>query len=426
MEFAREKHVQYFLYHLRSLPAPYGSLDSSRMTVLYFVCSGLDVLGALDQIKPAKRAAIVEWVYAQQVVRAAGSDDVSRCGFRGSPYLGAAFGGCDDCSGGCAGASIDGATSSAAQTKGSPPVHELDDAHITMTYTALCILKILGDPLVRFRRADTIAALRGLQEADGSFRSVRGGGERDMRFIFCAFAISSMLGDWSGVDADRAIAYVLRSQAYDGAFGLGPHGEGHGGSTYCAVACLALANRLDALDAELGVGAEEMNSFGGIPLPVVGALDAVAPSSAAASAGNSRRNALLRWCAGRQFGGFCGRPNKPADTCYSFWIGATLQMLGAYETVAGARANAVSNRAFNLTCQGKVGGFSKVAGASADILHSYMGLCGLRLIGLDADAMPHALNVSWGITQRASSDNSASAAMATADSAASAAVAADL
>jgi phosphate transport system substrate-binding protein len=54
-------------------------------------------------------------------VRAAGSDDVSRCGFRGSPYLGAAFGGCQDCSGGggadAAGVAADGSASSSGITQ---------------------------------------------------------------------------------------------------------------------------------------------------------------------------------------------------------------------------------------------------------------------------------------------------------------------
>jgi len=37
--------------------------------------------------------------------------------------------------------------------------------------------------------------------------------------------------------------------------------------------------------------------------------------------------ALRRWCLLRQQTGFQGRPNKPVDTCYSFWVGATLQVL---------------------------------------------------------------------------------------------------
>lgn len=35
---------------------------------------------------------------------------------------------------------------------------------------------------------------------------------------------------------------------------------------------------------------------------------------------------LKRWCMLRQESGFQGRPNKPVDTCYSFWVGATLQV----------------------------------------------------------------------------------------------------
>ena len=38
------------------------------------------------------------------------------------------------------------------------------------------------------------------------------------------------------------------------------------------------------------------------------------------------RRRLIRWCINRQISGFQGRPNKPADTCYSFWVGATLEV----------------------------------------------------------------------------------------------------
>lgn len=55
-----------------------------------------------------------------------------------------------------------------------------------MTYTALCVLRILGDDFSRLRRRAIIDALRHLQEEDGSFRAVHGGSERDMRFLFCA------------------------------------------------------------------------------------------------------------------------------------------------------------------------------------------------------------------------------------------------
>ena len=32
----------------------------------------------------------------------------------------------------------------------------------------------------------------------------------------------------------------------------------------------------------------------------------------------------MRWLLNRQCPGFQGRPNKDPDTCYSFWVGASL------------------------------------------------------------------------------------------------------
>ena len=68
-----------------------------------------------------------------------------------------------------------------------------------------------------------------------------------------------------------------------------------GGSTFCAVASLMLMGRLHST---------------------------LTPR---------QREHLKRWCIMRQQTGFQGRPNKPADTCYSFWVGATLKVsVGKY------------------------------------------------------------------------------------------------
>jgi geranylgeranyl transferase type-1 subunit beta len=135
-------------------------------TVLYFALSGLDVLNALDQITDQKRQSIIDWVYAQQVLPSA--DSIQHCGFRGSPFVG-----CTHCD------------------SGSASSHPLDSAHIAMTYTALCILRILNDDMRRVRRAEIVQSLRFLQEPDGSFKSVLNGSEKDMRFIFCAYVVGS-------------------------------------------------------------------------------------------------------------------------------------------------------------------------------------------------------------------------------------------
>jgi hypothetical protein len=79
----------------------------------------------------------------------------------------------------------------------------------------------------------------------------------------------------------------LRAQSYEGGFGLSPGLEAHGGSTYCGVAALALMGALPGLDA-------------------------------------ARRARLVRWCVGRQVGGFqvCSaqEPREPVAGCVSSLI----------------------------------------------------------------------------------------------------------
>ena len=69
--------------------------------------------------------------------------------------------------------------------------------------------------------------------------------------------------------------------------------------------------------------------------------------------------------------------NKVADTCYSFWLGATLKLLGRLPLVS---ADGIS--AFVKSCEKKyTGGFAKTADADfPDILHSFYSVCWFSLI----------------------------------------------
>lgn len=100
---------------------------------------------------------------------------------------------------------------------------------------------------------------------------------------------------------------------------------------------------------------------------------------------------LKRWLLLRQVDGFQGRANKPVDTCYSFWIGATLKILNAFDFT-----HFPENREYILSTQDTVvGGFSKWPRCTTDPFHTYFGICGLSFInepGL-AEVMP-SLNIS--------------------------------
>ena len=77
--------------------------------------------------------------------------------------------------------------------------------------------------------------------------------------------------------------------------------------------------------------------------------------------------------------GFQGRAGKLADTCYSFWVGGSLDILGHSSLI-----NQPLNREFLVgKTQHLIGGFGKLPGVEyrPDILHSYMGLVGLSIMG---------------------------------------------
>jgi len=247
------------------------------------------------------------------------------CGWRGSPFFGLPF----DPSG---------------QLITSYP-H--DQGHIAMTYVALAMLLILGDDLSRVNKKAIVSAIRFLQQPSGNMSPSSGGCESDMRYVYCVCCVCYMLNDWSGFDKERAVNYILLSQSYDYAFGQAPDEESHGGSTYCALASLLLMGRLHDLP---------------------------------------NKDMLLKWLLYRQQLGFNGRPNKLQDTCYSFWVGASIRLLGHFDLIMERHT-----RNFTLSCQRKNGGFAKWPEAKqpADVLHTYFGLCGLSFTGEKGIAPVH-------------------------------------
>ena len=76
--------------------------------------------------------------------------------------------------------------------------------------------------------------------------------------------------------------------------------------------------------------------------------------------------------------GICGRPSKPADTCYAFWAGASLHLLSSAHL---SSTPALRHYLLALTQHPIMGGFSKFPGDKwADLYHSYLGLAALSLV----------------------------------------------
>ena len=88
------------------------------------------------------------------------------------------------------------------------------------------------------------------------------------------------------------------------------------------------------------------------------------------------KESLLKFLVNRQVGGFNGRINKKPDSCYTFWVGGALAVLGMDRFIDREEA-----RKFLYLCENaQIGGFSKVPGIHPDILHSYMSISAMGII----------------------------------------------
>ncbi|KAF6137760.1 hypothetical protein GIB67_040468 [Kingdonia uniflora] len=354
--FDRERHVRYLEMMYSYLPSDYEREDINRITLAYFAISGLHILDALDRVDKEQ---VANWVMSFQV-HPKDTDDLENGEFYG--FCG----------------------SRTAQIRDGTDLSR-NGSHLANTYCALSILKIVGYNFSSVSSESILISMRKLQQPDGSYMPIHAGAEKDLRFVFCAAAICSMLDNWKGIDREKAKKYILSCQSYDGGFGLVPCSESHGsgnflvpyqlnwlvdayswkiqraeiltiharlsgsgGATYCAVAALRLMGFIE----ENLMSRSTLSSIINVPL-------------------------LLEWCLQRQApdGGFQGRTNKISDTCYAFWVGGVLRMLGAQNFF-----NKGCLREFLFTCQSKYGGFGKFPENLPDLYHSYYGISAFSLL----------------------------------------------
>ncbi|KAJ8940949.1 hypothetical protein NQ318_010150 [Aromia moschata] len=328
LKFAPELHRKYLLFILNGKLPNLSSMETNRSVLMYFALSGLDILNEIDNIPPERKRSIIEWIYSLQVV----NEEEQVSGFQGSTAL----------------------NTKEAKGRNSP----YKWAHIANTYSCLNSLIILGDDLSRVNRKAILRSMGTLQLPNGSVKGAKIGVEDDMRFVYCAACICYILNDWSSINVDLMTDFILKSivsnfsvglfldqeliiSGYDGGIGQGPELESHSGSTFCAIASLSLSKNLHRLT-------------------------------------KAQFHALRRWLLFRFDAGFSGRPNKPIDTCYSFWTGGALKILDAYQFIADEK-----NNQFVLMTQDRYGGFSKWVNTVPDPMHTYFGLAGLSLMDFE-------------------------------------------
>jgi len=199
-EFDKDRHVTFLQMMYQLLPWQYQSQEINRLTLAYFVISGLDLLSSIDRVD---KDAVSSWVLSFQAHPKSEDEpnDGQFYGFHGSRT--SQFPG---------------------ESRG---VMSHNGSHLASTYCALSILKIVGYNLSSIDSEMMLTSMRNLQQPDGSFMPIHIGAETDLRFMYCAAAICFMLEDWRGMDKEKAKEYIINCQSYDGGFGLTPGSESH-------------------------------------------------------------------------------------------------------------------------------------------------------------------------------------------------------
>jgi prenyltransferase beta subunit len=287
--FHHAKHSQYVLLSLKLLPHHYVQLDSSRLTALYFIVISLDMLKGIDS-PSVSREQLIEFIYMHQLTPTNDEEIIENgyFGFVGGTFLG-----------------VDKKTEETEENSDSSSSVLLRShrcGHLAMIYTAIMTLLTLNDNLSRIDRTSigkgsvvtafvtsfsffffcclsclfialsldrflfippvvfpplpslnlflhsiiVSLGLQSLQQSDGSFLAYHGESENDLRFVYCACAIASILNLWRYLSKPSIMQFIISCQTYEGGFGLQPEGsEAQGGATYCAIASLMLMEELE-------------------------------------------------------------------------------------------------------------------------------------------------------------------------------------
>ncbi|WPK27664.1 hypothetical protein PUMCH_005061 [Australozyma saopauloensis] len=347
MKLLIDKHARYFQLCLNSLPQKAQSEDSNKLALVYFNLYGLALIGKLDL---EKCSGYVDYVYQHLIPL----QDLLIQAFRSSNTF-----------------ALDSSK------------NDYDLPNLSSTFFALAILLVLEEDFSsKIDRHKIMNFVSRCQVKDGlekgAFRPVldcNGNpyGESDLRLCYVAASIRTILG-YDKLPASERVndfdiaaleAFILDKVAIAGGLSSAACAEAHSGLTFCGIAALKQISREHFLS-----GANWIDS-------------------------------TIEWLAHRQVdypdllykedyefydsideGGFNGRPNKFADTCYSWWVMALMQML-CHDGLLFDLPRALEYL-LGVTQHKLMGGFGKDGQAFPDPFHSFLGIASIALIHQNA------------------------------------------
>lgn len=289
LTFYRRELLEYFRTIGQCLPSALSSLAPQRLLILYFSVAGRSALSQALRSNSLEADRAEEFSEAEKQLLL---DHVVRCQ--------------DAVSGGFLPKPPAPADTDAAAVPDTPTA--------TMTHCALFVLATLGliDQAVDagLSKNGVIGFLSRCVRADGSVSAYPGSPEVDLRFTYSVVASCQILrvSMKDLLPIDLIAENICDCQTHEGGFsGNTQTVEAHSGMTFCAVASLKLLDRLGSV-----------RSMDRLVEYLVGRVATFSPLEVEEEEDES--NSANNCCAV----GFNGRPNKPCDCCYSFWVGGAL------------------------------------------------------------------------------------------------------
>ncbi|XDT39659.1 Prenyltransferase and squalene oxidase repeat [Nakaseomyces glabratus] len=338
----KKKHVKYIERHLQLLPAKYEDNDVNKMAILYYSFQSLSLLGEDIQGKYSK---YIPWIKSHLITKSAPKQNQGISGFVGSLNV-----------------RVDGVIT----------------FNLPNTLFALLVLALLKQHhyICHEMDGESIGRFVGLcQLPNGSFKSaldlsgtsVSPVDGEDLRFCYIAVALLYIIGcrspaDYSKyINVSKLLDYIKNQQCFDGAYGQ--YGEAHAGYTSCALSTLALLKARETIDEKF----------------VEKTLTWLSHRQVSSSDIMRKQEEQNPFYDTDDHGGFQGRPNKFADTCYATWCLNSIQLL-TKEWQGYVDQRSLENYLLNVTQNQIIGGFSKNDADDPDLYHTCLGISALILL----------------------------------------------
>lgn len=351
MSFLPEKHANYFRLCLKSMPEKAQSEDANKLALIYFTLHGLSLLGKLEST--VDRESAIEDVYDYLIQ----DPDSQIQAFRSSQTF-----------------------------KLSSKNKEYDLHNLLATFFALaCLLALDEDYSTRLDREKIMRFVSRCQVQNGndvgSFRPVLGAdheawGESDLRLCYIAAGIRKMLGydklsaheRANDIDVKKLEEFILNKVSFNGGLSSSSHTESHSGLTFCGLASLRLLGIDLSTHSDWVELTKDWLVHRQVDYPLV-----------------FYKGTAYEYYDHIDIGGFNGRENKFADTCYLWWVVGLLKLLDP-RGVDLIDAEALLNYLLDKTQHKLIGGFGKNTEAFPDPFHSFLAICSISLL---KHSLPH-------------------------------------